>query len=438
MVSADSNPAWKRRLGVRCAGVGMVALAAGWWLFFARGGGKEGEWLRTIPPELPTSARSVGGSGASAAEGTSYTNQRIASVPWSIHVVRVARTNGQFEMRSAHAGGRALGLTTLSSQLPRVVAAGEEAVAGINGDFYQRDRAFAGDPRGLQVVDGELLSAPSGGVAFWVDGRGEPRTGEVAPRFEVLLPGGKRVPFGLNSDRANAAAVLYTPAAGPSTRSAAGLEWVLVDAAASGGAAKAGGETSLVLRVGTTNVLRVREVREQGGTPIKPGTWVLSMGPGLARSLPAVGEGAEVTVVTETLPGLAGVRAAIGGGPVLVREGRRQRIAPRGDGYESSSMIERHPRSAVGWNADSYFLVEVDGRQRGLSVGMTLEELGTFLAKLGCEEAMTLDGGGSATLWYAGRVRNSPCDGRERPIANSLVVVRKRVETAAGTGPKTP
>ena len=37
--------------------------------------------------------------------------------------------------------------------------------------------------------------------------------------------------------------------------------------------------------------------------------------------------------------------------------------------------MERHPRSAVGWNADSYFLVEVDGRQRGLSVGMTLEEL---------------------------------------------------------------
>jgi hypothetical protein len=30
-------------------------------------------------------------------------------------------------------------------------------VAAINGDFYQRDRAYAGAPRGLQVIDGELL-----------------------------------------------------------------------------------------------------------------------------------------------------------------------------------------------------------------------------------------------------------------------------------------
>jgi exopolysaccharide biosynthesis protein len=153
---------------------------------------------------------------------------------------------------------------------------------------------------------------------------------------------------------------------------------------------------------------------------------VLSLGPALARKLPAVATGASLQIVTESTPSLAGAKTAIGGGPVLVRNGRRQKIVPPpGESYEFTSMLERHPRSAIGWNRDFFFLVEVDGRQPDLSVGMTLDELGNFLVGLGCRDAMNLDGGGSATLWYDGKVRNSPCDRRERPIANSLLVVSK-------------
>jgi len=94
-------------------------------------------------------------------------------------------------------------------------------------------------------------------------------------------------------------------------------------------------------------------------------------------------------------------------------------------------MFERHPRSAVGFSKTHIYLVEVDGRQRGLSVGMKLEELGEYMAKIGCEEAINLDGGGSATFWYRGRIVNSPCDGTERAVANGLVLVRKP-KAAAG------
>ena len=59
---------------------------------------------------------------------------------------------------------------------------------------------------------------------------------------------------------------------------------------------------------------------------------------------------------------------------------------------------------------------------------MTLDELSAYLVKLGCEEALNLDGGGSSSLWFEGAVRNNPCDGYERTIANSLVVVRKRAK----------
>ena len=91
-----------------------------------------------------------------------------------------------------------------------------------------------------------------------------------------------------------------------------------------------------------------------------------------------------------------------------------------------SGLRMRHPRTAVGWDKHHLYLVEVDGRQSDLSVGMTFPELAAYMAKLGCEQAMNLDGGGSATLWVFGQVMNSPSEGRERPGANALVVLRQK------------
>jgi len=67
---------------------------------------------------------------------------------------------------------------------------------------------------------------------------------------------------------------------------------------------------------------------------------------------------------------------------------------------------------------------------------MTLQELGDYMREIGCETAMSLDGGGSATLWFDGRVMNSPCDGMERSVANGLVVARKPGERVAASASK--
>ena len=89
--------------------------------------------------------------------------------------------------------------------------------------------------------------------------------------------------------------------------------------------------------------------------------------------------------------------------------------------------------AAIGWSKEHIFMVEVDGRQGQLSVGMTLAELAAYMIKLGCQQAVNLDGGGSATLWVCGNVMNSPSEGQERPGANSLVLVRKKSD-GSGTG----
>jgi exopolysaccharide biosynthesis protein len=150
---------------------------------------------------------------------------------------------------------------------------------------------------------------------------------------------------------------------------------------------------------------------------LAPETVVLSLGPSLAAQAPSVQPGATVRIVTETIPDLAGVNMAIGGGPALLQDGKPMQF--------SGLFKFRHPRAAVGWSKEHFFLVEVDGRQANISVGMSFPELADYMAKLGCEQAMNFDGGGSATLWAFGMVRNSPSEGDERPAPNALVVLKK-------------
>lgn len=358
--------------------------------------------------------------------GLSYFNERVRSVPWSVHVVQVERGEPTLGLQTMLARRTVLGLGTVSEQAASVPASWGLPVAAVNGDFYQRENSsYAGDPRGLQIVNGELVSAPGEQAAFWLDADGQPHATNVMSRFRVSVPGGKSYPLGLNEERTGRECVLYTPTLGKATRNRGGTEWILE---------RNGSGPWLPLRIGENYSGKVREIRKGSSTPLAPDIVVLAVGANLASNVVEVGSLVEFS--TETLPSLKGATVAIGGGSIVTLDGKRARIeAPNGmrGGYSVSSMYERHPRAMMGWSKTHFFLAEVDGRQRGLSAGMTLEEVGAYMAKLGCDTALSLDGGGSATMWYAGKVVNSPCDGVERPVANSLIVVRKEKAKAAAS-----
>ncbi len=348
--------------------------------------------------------------------GLAYTNHHLPQGPWSVHVVRIPRSGPGIALRALHADNRAFGLATISSQVRGIPAASGVALAAVNGDFYQRERTFAGDPRGLQILDGELLSAPKG-VCLWTSPDGTPHVDEVIARFTVAWPDGTISPLGLHEEPEPDRLVLFTSAAGPSTRTSGGREWKLIP--------EEGGGALRPILPAVNRKARVESVRDGGDSPIPERGMVLSAGRALARRLPTVEPGAVLTLDFATSVPIDGAVTGIGGGPVLVRGGKAVRIeVPDDDAYQFKSMRERHPRSAVGWNAEHLFLVTSDGRREG-AAGMTLEELGAFLASLGCTDAMNLDGGGSATLWAGGAIRNQPSDGSERPIANALAIVRQ-------------
>ncbi|RYG34910.1 phosphodiester glycosidase family protein, partial [bacterium] len=100
----------------------------------------------------------------------------------------------------------------------------------------------------------------------------------------------------------------------------------------------------------------------------------------------------------------------------------KQIRTPADEGFNETDFVQkRHPRSAVGRTAagDLIFFA-VDGRTN-VSVGMSLPELATKMARLGCVEAINLDGGGSTALSLFGAALNRPSDGRERNVAAGVV-----------------
>lgn len=88
------------------------------------------------------------------------------------------------------------------------------------------------------------------------------------------------------------------------------------------------------------------------------------------------------------------------------------------------------PRTSIGQRLDgSMLLLIIDGRQVGYSVGCTVAECKDILLRYGVYQAMNLDGGSSAVMWYNGKyiTKSSSKSGRGRYMPNALIV-RKKVE----------
>lgn len=344
----------------------------------------------------------------------SYTNEIVASVPWSIHIIRIDRTRQNIRFTTTLGGGKELGMGIVSEQVKSLPAGAGLPLAAINGDFYAKAKDYPGRPRDLQIRDGEVLTQPAGHTCFWIDRQGNPHMTNIVSRFRVIWPNGKTTPFAMNLERTDGTAVLYTRALGTSTLTAGGIEYVLE---------KSPGNDWLPLHAGRIYKARVCRISPAGNSPLDSKTAVLSISPDLVASIPPVKLGDTLRLATESVPNLAGVEVAIGGGPSLVRDGQMEQW----NGW----IHLPQPRTALGWNKHYFFLVEVDGRQLDLSLGMTFTQLAKHMLDLGCEQAMNLDGGGSATLWAFGEVKNSPSEGQERAAPNALVVLRHNPTTAS-------
>lgn len=119
-----------------------------------------------------------------------------------------------------------------------------------------------------------------------------------------------------------------------------------------------------------------------------------------------------------------GLKHLVTAGPLLVDEGQPvlQGVA---EGFRGS-ILGTVARTAIGVNKEGrVLLVVVDGKKQDWSAGLTLEELAYLMADLGAVRAVALDGGGSSSMWVKGKLVSRPSDGKERQIANAILVLRQ-------------
>jgi hypothetical protein len=355
---------------------------------------------------LPTSA-SAWKRTSTLMPGVTYTKEvRWAyGGPLVTHVINAPRHGGLHKLRPVLSKGTVLGRQTVSSMQRRVSS--RATTAGVNGDFFS---AETGHPSGMFMRDGVLVTRPESsrsslGIAF--DGTHLVDRIRFAGRWSV--PGFSAHRYrSLNRPLSEPGVGLFTPRWGGATpRSRRVVDVVLA------------GLPPTVANGFLT--ARVVSVRRGGGTVVPSGGGVLQARGSWRRVLlREARRGRDVTVSFGLTPGWPDVADAIGGGPALVKDARP--IYDAGEGFSTSLLAFPHPRTAVGQLANGRsILVAVDGRSRA-STGVRMWELALEMFRLGAVTAMSLDGGGSTTIAFNGRVLNRPSDGAERAVAEGLMV----------------
>jgi len=297
------------------------------------------------------------------------------------------------------------GRETVSSMVAR-----KGALAGINADYF----GATGDPLGLAIIGGELVSEPMDRAALGITASGEILLDKLSFDGTVTTSSGASAKLhGLNRARGKNELVLFTPIFGASTGTKDGIELPLV----LDGPIRACADMAATATADPSGAV--------GSQVPKDGAVLCAHGTSADWLIENVHKGDRLTIrldiKAESGRSWEKVVEAVGGGPWLLRGGevyidRAEERLPVG--FDTN----RHPRTAAGVTAaGELLLVTVDGRQ-AISRGMTLPELAALMKSFGAVDAINLDGGGSSSLSIRGLVINSPSEGVERAVADALLL----------------
>lgn len=118
----------------------------------------------------------------------------------------------------------------------------------------------------------------------------------------------------------------------------------------------------------------------------------------------------------------AGAQQIYSFGPGLVENGEIAVV----DGEEVERAQVTNPRTAIGMVKPLHYMMVVCDGRTSESHGLSLVELAGLMQDLGCTEAYNLDGGGSSTMVFNGKVLNRPTTFgdtvQERAVSDALLV----------------
>ncbi len=319
-------------------------------------------------------------------------------------------------LRAVKGAPTAVGRRTTSAllqQLPSTLG----PVAAVNADFFSFEPA--GVPTGAHVEQGRVIAGPGTRPVFAMDSVGTPLIASLRVEGSITTLRDRLNISGWNRSVSSGISVLDQYWGQPADSSVTAARWTLAP---------------LVTQAEPS--ARRYVVQSATRDQIARGDTLLV--------LAASGLGAGDTVRVQLQLSPKHPVEAVGGFPLLVRDGN---IVADSSNSGPAAFRGLNPRSAVGIGAQGrrLLLLVADGRQPGVSVGLTINETAQLLHQLGATDALNLDGGGSSAMVLAAGVGrrdghanaraqempanvpwlvNAPSDATgERAVANALAVL---------------
>ncbi|TCC32361.1 phosphodiester glycosidase family protein [Kribbella sindirgiensis] len=342
--------------------------------------------------------------------------------PWVVNVLTIDPRTANGHLKATY--GPDLARVEKTSDL--VKSSG--ALAGVNASFFTftANPQYPGDPVGLGLFDGKLLSEPLAdpteanlvidaksnrvvtGHLRWTGAVRNRLTGAELPleflNHPPVIPAACATLPDQTTCTVPGDVVRFTPEFAASTPAGAGVEVVL-------------DRRGCVVRTSTTRGTALSPSQTSLQATGQDTVALLALAKGCLRTDLAVSDetGREVPLRS----GLYGVT----GRYQLTKNG--EIVVPDGTG----SFFDRNPRTIAGTTrGGKIVLATIDGRQT-TSVGTTMDETAAVAKALGLSDAINLDGGGSTAMALGdGTVVNRPSStgGAERAVGDAVVFVPGR------------
>jgi exopolysaccharide biosynthesis protein len=328
--------------------------------------------------------------------------------PWFINVLRIDLSRATLKLVRALDEG--VGLETVSSMATRYRAA-----AAINGGYFRTTGTYRGESIGLLLLDGKLISEPNNeraGVGLISSGNNtEVVFGHLKFSGHVSTGRAKYSVQGLNRPLSHDELIIFTSEFHRTTlTNPNGIEVVVrrnrvISVFDLKGSSQIPSDGYVISAVG--------EAREWVKNRLHTGSKVM-----LSWPLSPI-ERDEDKMWNSAY-------SIVGGGPQLIKMGKVA-ITDKQEKMSPTFRTDRHPRTAIArLDSGKLLLVTVDGRQPGVSAGMSLNMLADLLLEFGALEAINLDGGGSTAMVVGGKLVNRPSDQTgERPVSDAVLVFSK-------------
>jgi Phosphodiester glycosidase len=333
-----------------------------------------------------------------------------------MHVISAPKPTGLYALKPILSNNAIIGRERVTAMQRR--ASAEATVAGVNGDLFSWTD---GHPTGGLIRGGILDRGPADfRSTIGIDTDGVLHVDRVRLAGSWQGTAQRRI-VGLNEPPRANRSTLYTRAWGPRTPAESGGAYAILQPLPES-------------KPNTLLTTTVAGYASGGNQPIPPGGAVLVARGAQAGFLTAEAPvGGTVKILLALTPPWTNVVEAVGGGPIIVRDGKP--VFRSFEGFTTDQLAVRHPRTGVGQLADGRIvLVAVDGRQPGYSTGLTNFELALAMMRLGCVTASALDAGGSTTMASDGKLLNRPSDpAGERAVAEALTLFYYGVHAPALT-----